>query len=268
MTRQAQRQHETLVKLGRIARDAGAMVRRYFEHVGREQVMHKNQTDLVTIADREVERHLQKRLKEAFPAIAFYGEEGDYAPLSSYERVFVVDPIDGTTNFVHGHPFFAVSIGLREDGQTTAGVVYLPYFDQLYWAGRGQGAWKEGRPIRVTNNEQLLQALAGTGFACVRAGIKPDNVSMLAEVIYRLRGFRTCGSAAIDLCYVAEGHYDVYWEYRLKPYDWEAGALIVAEAGGRVSGFDGQALQDELGRILASNGLLHEKMMDLLAKHS
>ncbi|NMA47231.1 MAG: inositol monophosphatase [Lentisphaerae bacterium] len=268
MTTQGQSRHEMLVKLGCIVRDAGAIVRRYFEHLRGDELIHKGATDIVTVADREVERYLQRRLHEAFPDIAFYGEEGDYAPLASYERVFIVDPIDGTTSFVHGHPFHAVSVGLREEGQTSAGVVYLPYFDQLYWAGRGQGAWKDGRRIRVSTNAKLLNALGATGFGCVRGRIRPDNVPMLSEMIYRLRGFRTCGSAAIDLCYVAEGHYDVFWEYFIQPYDWEAGALIVEEAGGRVTGFDGKAPQDERGRILASNGLLHQEMMDILAKHS
>ncbi|MDD4539866.1 MAG: inositol monophosphatase family protein [Lentisphaeria bacterium] len=268
MTAQRQTKPETLVKLGRIARDAGVIVRRYFEHLRGDEVSHKGATDIVTVADREVERYLQQRLHEAFPDVAFYGEEGHYAPLATYERVFIVDPIDGTTSFVHGHPFHAVSLGLREEGQTSAGVVYLPYFDQLYWAGRGQGAWKDGRRLRVSANADMLQALGGTGFGCVRAHAQPDNVPMLSEMIYRLRGFRTCGSAAIDLCYVAEGHYDVYWEYLLQPYDWEAGALIVEEAGGRVTGFDGQPPRDDVGRILATNGLLHHEMMDIVAKHS
>lgn len=259
--------HETLVKLGRIARDAGAIARGYFAHLRSDEVIHKGATDMVTVADREVEQFLQQRLRAAFPDIAFYGEEGHYAPLSSYERVFIVDPIDGTTSFVHGHPFYAVSLGLREAGVTTAGVVYLPYFDQLYWAGRGQGAWRDGRPIHVTATADLLQALGGTGFGCVRGHARPDNVPMLSDMIYRLRGFRTCGSAAIDLCYVAEGHYDVYWEYLLQPYDWEAGALIVQEAGGRVSGFDGGPPQDGVGRIVASNGMLHQAMLAIVATH-
>ncbi len=260
--------HERLVKMGRVAIQAGKIALGHFNHLHGNEIFHKGtDTDMVTVVDREVETFVRGQLETLFPDIDFYGEEGNYGSLARYDRVFIVDPIDGTTCFIHGHPFFSVSIGLREGGETTAGVVYMPVFDTLYWAGRGEGAWRDRRQIHVTANDDLLKALGGTGFGCVRGHAKPDNVPMYSEMIYRLRGIRTCGSAAIDLCFVAEGHYDVYWEYKLCPYDWEAGSLIIREAGGKVSGFDGKPVEDTVGHILATNGILHDTMLEALSRH-
>lgn len=255
-----------LYHIGRIAREAGAIVKRHFDHLNQSEIHKKGTIDLVTDADRETEAFIHEKLQKQFPDIAFLGEETG-GENGKGAQVFVVDPIDGTTSFVHGHPFHSVSIAYRENGKSMAGAVYLPYFDQLYWAGKGAGAWKDGKRIHVSKTNELINALGATGFGCVRSNIKPDNVPAIADLLYKLQGVRRCGSAAIDLCYVAEGRYDTYWEFHIKPWDWAAGKIIVEEAGGIVTGFDGKEPDDSLGRILSSNGLLHNTMLNEIAKH-
>ncbi len=250
-----------------IARQAGRKAHQHFGKLTGEDVFHKGRVDMVTRIDREVEDFLRLELDRAFPGVAFYGEEGSYGDLAALDRVFVVDPLDGTTSYIHGHPFYSVSIGLREQGRTTAGVVYLPYFDQVYWAVRGGGAFHDGKRLHVSQTPELLDSLAATGFACVRARLERTNLPLFTELMPRLRGIRRCGSAAIDLCYVAEGIYDLYWEFQLQPWDIEAGVLIVEEAGGRVSDLAGGPDYAGKRHFVASNGRVHEEFLAVSRGH-
>lgn len=250
-----------------IARRAGKKAHAHFGRLTAGDVDRKSSVDMVTRIDREVEEFLRAELACAFPDVAFYGEEGSYGNLADLDRVFVVDPLDGTTSYIHGHPFYSVSLGLREGGRTTAGVVYLPYFDQVYWAERGKGAFHDGRPIQVSRTDQLIDSLAATGFACVRARLEHTNLPLFADVMPRIRGIRRCGSAAIDLCYVAQGIYDLYWEFQLQPWDFEAGVLILEEAGGRVTDLAGGPGYAARRHLLASNGRVHDEFLAIARSH-
>jgi len=223
--------------------------------------------DLVTRVDRDLEESIRTDLAQAFPDVAFYGEEGAYGALADYPRVFIVDPLDGTTSFVHGHPFYSISIAYREDGTTRLGVVALPAFGETYWAQRGAGAFHDGRRLRVSDTAVLIESLAATGFACVRARLKPDGLPLFNDLIYRIRGIRRCGSAAIDLCYVAEGRYDLYWELHLQPWDTAAGVLMVREAGGRVTDLGGGPEHEPRRHLVASNGLVHDEFLAVAARY-
>lgn len=253
--------------IGNIVREAGEIARSYFRKPELHNVEFKGEVDLVTVVDGKIEDYLRENLAKEFPDIAFFGEEGDYGKLSELGDVFIVDPLDGTSNFVHGHPFYSISLGLRQSGEATVGVVYLPEFDDLYSAENGKGAKVNGKPIQVSKTDKLLHALATTGFACVRQRIKPDNLPLFTEIVYKTRGIRRCGSAAIDLCYVAEGRYDLFWEYNLSPWDVAAGALICQEAGGVVTNLTGGPEFQECRQIAASNGLLHDAFLEISRKY-
>ena len=258
--------HELLDPLLGTVRRAGAIAMRYFGEVAAGDIEHKSDVDLVTHADREVEAFLQRRLAATFPDAAFFGEERGEGAAAAEGHVFVVDPIDGTTNFVHAHPHFAISVALLADGRVEAGVVYCPVFDDMYYAIRGRGAYCNERRLRVSRADTLIDALAATGFAAVRQRRKPDNIPLFTEAIYRLRGVRRAGSAAMDLCFVAEGRLDLFWEYNLQPWDILAGTLLVTEAGGRVSDFTGGPDYADAGKILATNGRLHDDFLALIAE--
>ena len=218
-------------------------------------VEYKGETDLVTAADRRVEEFLRERLGQILPDAGFLGEEGtDTRAAGGGGRHFVVDPIDGTVSFVHGLPNYAVAVALKEGGETVFGAVYCPPLDQMYHAVAGGGAWKDGRRLQVSGTDELLKALAATGFACVRARRQPDNLPIFTRAIYKLRGIRRFGSAALDLCLVAEGKLDLYWEICIQPWDIAAGTLILREAGGRVTDLDGHggAAAEQHREILAT----------------
>lgn len=252
-------------QLAEIMRAAGELSLRHFGRLQASQIEFKHETDLVTAADRDVELFLLERLRELAPDAGFMGEEksGGDRPLG--DRYFVVDPIDGTTSFVHGLPYYSVSVAYKEHGETVLGMVHLPCFGDTYHAEPGKGAWKNGKTrLQVSTSDRLIDALGATGFACVRARLKPDNLPIFSEAIYRIRGIRRLGSAAIDLCYVAEGKFDLYWEINIQPWDIAAGALIVTEAGGTVSDLDGGPGQEARRQILATNGHLHTDFLDLI----
>jgi len=250
-----------------VAQQAGRIAQEHAGRLRRDEIFHKGSTDMVTRVDRELEDLIRSELARAFPAVAFHGEEGSYDPLADLPRVFVVDPLDGTTSFIHGHPFYSVSLAYREAGVTRLGVVYLPAFGETYWSVHGSGAFHDGRRLHVSDTAVLIEALAATGFACVRARLEPDGLPLFNDMIYRIRGIRRCGSAAIDLCYVAEGRYDLYWELNLSPWDTAAGALMVREAGGRVTDLAGGDAMDARRHIAASNGLLHDEFLAIAAHY-
>ena len=253
-------------KAAAIAREAGARLREFFsEGVATE---YKGDVDLVTVADRTVEKLIRTRLSEVFPDHGMYGEEGTREKLEREFRWYV-DPLDGTTNFAHGFPQFCVSMGLeqrpaglgpQQDGVLVAAVIYDPMRDELFSAERGRGAKLNGRPAQVSRIPDLAEALVSTGFPSRKRHENP-NIHFYHEFTLRSHGVRRAGSAALDLAYVAAGRLDAFWEFNLNPWDTAAGILLVEEAGGRVSDFSGNRVQLESREVLASNGLIHDEMV-------
>jgi len=244
------------------ALEAGRIHLQYFRRA--LDVRKKGPIDLVTAADLEVERTFRARIARECPGHVVIGEEAESAAAAPGRCRWIIDPLDGTTNFAHGLALFCVSIALEIDGQLALGVVYDPVGEELYTAERGGGARLNGRPLAVSTRGELIDALLCTGFPyAVRDG-RARQVRVFEAFLTRARAVRRLGSAALDLCYVAAGRFDGFWEEELHPWDVAAGALIVAEAGGTVTGYDGQPL-DVFGRhILATNGPMHPLMLEVI----
>ena len=243
-----------------VAREAGALLLERFGRLTGAEIARKGPRDLVTSADKDAEAHVVRRLSEAFPDHAIVAEEGARRASLDGRPAWFVDPLDGTTNFVHGIPVFAVSIGYVEEGRPRLGVVHAPALGKTWWGGPGQGAWEDDRPVSVSATPMLSEALLATGFAYDVDRLPDDNLDNLASLARRARGIRRLGSAAIDLAYVAAGHFDGYWELHLNPWDVAAGAALVLAAGGRITDFRGG--EDYLhGRhLVATNGILHDEL--------
>jgi myo-inositol-1(or 4)-monophosphatase len=248
------------------ARDAGRILA---ERFGRTlEITNKSELDLVTESDLASERLIIERIKTYHPRHAILAEEsGASAPVDQELRSewrWIIDPLDGTTNYAHGYPCFCVSMGLEHDGTMELGVIYDPMRDELFTAERGQGASLNGRRIEASPVNSLSGALLCTGFPYdVRE--RSEFARHFANFIMNAQGVRRDGAAALDLAYVACGRFDGFWEEGLKPWDVAAGALMVTEAGGRVSNYTGEPLSIFHPPILASNGLLHEQMMHVLS---
>ncbi len=251
-----------------IAREGGARLREFFaQGVATE---YKGDVDLVTVADRTVEKLIRNRLGEVFPDHGIYGEEGTRDRLDREFRWYV-DPLDGTTNFAHGFPQFCVSLGLEqrgpglqdgEDGTLVAAVIYDPMRDELFAAERGGGAAVNGQTITVSKSAHLAEALVATGFPSRKRHQNP-NIHFYHEITLRSHGVRRAGSAALDLAYVAAGRLEGFWEFNLNPWDTAAGILLVEEAGGRVSDFQGGPFHLNSEETLASNGLIHDELVSI-----
>ncbi len=251
-----------------IAVEAGSLLRDYY-HKG-VATEYKGDVDLVTEADRASEKLIVERLHVVFPEHGVYGEEGTRSHLDSEYRWYI-DPLDGTTNFAHGFPVFCVSMGLErrstsasagEDGEIVAGVLYDPLRDELFTAEKGRGAFLNGAPIHVSRTRDLAEALVATGFPSRKRHDNP-NIHFYQEFTLRSHGVRRAGSAALDLAYTACGRFDAYWEFNLNPWDTGAGSLLVTEAGGTMSRFDGSRFRLDSQEILATNGLLLDEMLSL-----
>lgn len=244
-----------------IARQAGALLRGFYEKgVATE---YKGDVDLVTEADRASERLIREKLKAAFPDHGIYGEEGTREQLESQYRWYV-DPLDGTTNFAHGFPAFCVILGLERraaglaadaDGEILAGIVYDPLRNESFVAERGKGAWLNGKRIHVSKTKTLAESLTATGFPSRKRHGSP-NVHFYQEITLRSHGVRRAGAAGLDLAYVACGRLDGFWEFNLNPWDTSAGVLLVEEAGGMVTHFDGGQFTLDSREVLATNGLI------------
>jgi len=226
-------------------------------------VSFKGAIDLVTEADLASEQAIVALLRERHPGHDILAEEGDYGYLGTDQR-WIIDPLDGTTNFAHGFPWFAVSIALEVRGQVVLGAVFNPHNRELFVAERGCGATLNGRPLQVSTTESLDRALLATGFAYDHK-VNPANNYLHFERFQRAaQAVRRAGVASLDLACVAAGRFDGFWELKLKPWDVAAGVLLVEEAGGRVSDYAGFEMPLDKGEILASNGLLHMPMQELL----
>ena len=245
------------------AREAGALLRSLRAEAASHPDL-KGPIDLVTAADRASEDFLVAYFQKHTPTCAIVSEEAGGA-IPPHGLAWVMDPLDGTTNFVHGLPYYAVSIALVENQVPVIGVVYVPEFDQTFAAGTGMGATLDDTPLRVTTTSSLAHALVATGFPYDVWINHEDVLASLAAVVTHARGLRRLGAAAIDLAYVAAGIFDAFFELRLKPWDFLAGALIVEEAGGTVSDFTGARLMPFSQSILASNGHLHDELVQLLS---
>ena len=248
-----------LPPMSAIAREAGALLMQYF-HQGLK-IEYKGDADLVTAADRAAEKLIRERITQQFPSHDVLGEEqglddqgGDYR--------WYVDPLDGTTNFAHGYPVFCVSMALehRAESRRVAGVVYDPTRDELFAAEQGSGAQLNGKPIHVSKAATLKECLLATGFPSHKRHKNP-NIHFYHQITLRTHGVRRAGSAALDLCNVASGRFDGFWEFNLNPWDTAAGVLIVEEAGGKVTRFDGSAFRIDSSETLGSNGLVHEALL-------
>jgi myo-inositol-1(or 4)-monophosphatase len=224
----------------------------------------KGDKNLVTEVDRESERLIVSHLLNSFPTYNIVAEEGEYPQGDSPFR-WVIDPLDGTTNYAHGFPWFCVSIGLEVAGAIVAGVIYNPVHNELFTATRGGGAFLNGRRLHVSARSPLKNSLLATGFPYDCATDPVNNFAQFVGFQKVARGIRRAGAAALDLAYVAAGRLDGYWELKLKPWDVAAGVLMVCEAGGTVSTFDGSAYDIYNHRIVASNDLVHVEMISLLA---
>ncbi len=247
-----------------LARESGAHLMSYLSDPDREkEIRLKGPTDVVTRADHEVEARVAQRIQEQFPDHGLLAEEGTL--LRGTEYRWVVDPLDGTVNFAHGVPWFAVSIALEHRGQTILGVVAHPALDEVFVAERGSGAWlsRAGGAfirLRVSTADTLQSSLLSTGFA--GGDLNPRESAAIYHLRRESRGVRNLGSAAIHLGYVAAGRLEAYWEPRLNPWDIAAGLLLVEQAGGRVSDIDGTPLHS--GNILASNGHIHDAILQVM----
>jgi len=247
-----------------VAVEAGEILRRYFGKFNR--VHFKGAIDIVTDADLRSEEFISKKIKKVFKNDSILCEEGSNVE-GSHSRKWIVDPLDGTTNFAHGYPFFAVSIALEVDGEVVLGVVYDPLRDELFSALKGNGAKLNGKKVGVSNVNELKYSLLSTGFPYDVATSPENNLNHWSNFIKRAQAIRRDGSAALNISYVACGRFDGFWEMKLKPWDMAGGALIVREAGGWVTDFDGGEFNLYSGRILASNGKIHQQMVDVLKIH-
>jgi myo-inositol-1(or 4)-monophosphatase len=248
-----------------LARSAGAIQRARYETT-LEIHTKSAPVDLVTEVDRACEALIVARLTEVRPGDAILAEEGGGGDRADAAWRWIIDPLDGTTNYAHGYPRFCVSIGVERDGVRAAGVVYDPLMDELYHATAGGGAYRNGQAIEVSPETRLDRSLLATGFAYDRRESEVDNLDHFGAFLKRARALRRDGSAALDLCYVASGRLDGYWELKLSPWDVAAGALILDEAGGRFSDFTGTGNGRSGREVLASNGHIHQAMLDVLRR--
>ncbi len=242
-----------------IARDAGAVLMKHFRRL--ETYDKKGAIDLQTVADRESEETVVSAILERFPDHAILGEEGGRAGNADSDYVWIADPLDGTTNYAHGLRIFCVSLALVHKGEPLAGAVFAPALDEMYLAALGTGATRNGETLRVSTADTLDDSLIVTGFPYNRRDHLDSLMGMHREVLARSRGVLRMGAAALDLAFVAAGHFEGYYEYGIHPWDVAAGVLMIREAGGQASGLlAGEEFDVYKPRLLATNGLIHEEL--------
>ena len=244
------------------AKGAGAILMEHFGQISSYE--HKSTPiDLLTIADTQSETFILKEITKTFPDHHIIAEESAIVENNSDYR-WVIDPLDGTTNFVHNLPIFAVSIGLQHKGETIVGVVYNPAADKCFWAEKNGGAFLNGESIHNTSTNTLSNSLLVTGFPYTHDDRWSKGFDLFKILYGKTQGVRRLGAAALDFCFVAMGRFDGFWEFGLQPWDVCAGALILEEAGGKVSDWDNSPMPFSGDRVLATNGFIHEEMKDIL----
>ena len=254
--------HEYLQEAISAARIAGQYQKSRFAST--LEIEMKGEKDLVTEVDKESERLIVEHLLSRFPGHDIIAEEGDYLQAGSPCR-WIIDPVDGTTNYAHGYPWFCSSIALELEGELIAGVIYNPIYDELFTASKGDGAYLNGNRLSVSTRMPLSNSLLGTGFPYDCATDPANNFASFIAFQKSARGIRRAGAAALDLAYVAAGRLDGFWELKLKAWDVAAGVLMVREAGGVITTFDGSPYDVFNDKIVASNGLIHDSMVTMLA---
>jgi len=247
------------------AQKAGRGLKRDFGEVENLQVSVKGPGDFVSAADRKAEKILFEELSKARPGYGFVLEESGKIEGADKSHTWFIDPLDGTTNFLHGLPIFAISIGLAREGQIVAGLVYNPANDDMFIAEKGQGAYYNNRRLRVAARRDMADALIGCGVPHIgKAKEHPRFKAELSAVMARAGNIRRLGAAALDLCFVASGSYDGFWERNLQPWDIAAGIIIIKEAGGFVTDADGGCDMLTKGSICAGNDVMHRNLLELI----
>jgi myo-inositol-1(or 4)-monophosphatase len=246
------------------AEKAARGLKRDFGEIEQLQVSQKGPADFVSNADLKAERTIREELAKARPGYGFLMEESAEVVGTVADHRWIVDPLDGTTNFLHGLPHFAISIALEVKGEITAGLIYDPAKNEIFWAEKGQGAYCNDRRMRVSGRKHLPECILATGIPFLGHGHAKGFLHQLEAAMRETAGVRRFGAAALDLAYVAAGRYDGFWEEALSPWDMAAGIIMVREAGGYVSDLKGGHKMMESGAILASNGTLHAPLQALL----
>lgn len=255
------RKTELLQDAVRISRLAGSLLKDRL--LTDFSVMHKGDVDLVTEMDRSAQDLIEREILVKYPDHGILAEE-DLDLHGSSGFLWIVDPLDGTTNYAHRFPAFSVSIAVVYEDETLCGVVYNPVSDEIFKAVSGEGASLNAMPLKVSDAGQLTDSLLGTGFPYEIRETPQPTLGYFERFVRKAQDIRRCGSAALDLCFVASGRLDGFWELGLKPWDVAAGALIVREAGGKVTDFSGKELGMDVSQVLASNGNIHAQMMEVL----
>jgi len=258
--------HPMLTIATQAARSAGRLIVRFLDQLDQKDISEKSLHDYVTKADKLAEQEIIQHIRRHYPHHAILAEEsGAISNPESNERfTWIIDPLDGTMNFIHGIPHFAISIALKMDNRLEVGLVYDPIKDELFTAARGKGAHFNNRRIRIQNRSKLDQALVGTGFPHTSPHLFPKYLRQFEAITPACAGVRRMGSAALDLAYVAAGRLDAYWEMGLNSWDIAAGALLVLEAGGIVSDFEGKDQYLERGEIVVGNTKMHAALLELI----
>lgn len=249
------------------ARTAGNLIIRAQTDVENLTIIEKGHNDFATHVDRLAEEVIIDTIHRVYPQHAILGEESGFIGNRDAEVTWIIDPLDGTTNFLHGFPQFCVSIAVQQNEKITHGVVYDPTRDELFTASRGNGAQMNGRRLRVSKRDKLDTALLGTGFPFREFGFLDEYLTFFKALIPNCAGIRRAGAAALDLAYVAAGRLDGFWEFGLKPWDLAAGSLFIQEAGGWVTTLDGKADFLEAKSILAAPPRIHQQMLELYQRH-
>jgi len=244
-----------------VSKEAGYFLKKNFEN--KKRIEYKGDVNLVTSYDKLSQDLIYKKLKSYFPHHSFLAEE-NLEHAGEEEFRWIIDPLDGTTNYAHGYPIFCVSVALEYRGKVILGVVYNPMLDELFWGIENKGAFLNSKKIKVSSTKELDKSLLATGFPYDLRESKNNNINHFNNFVLKAQAVRRCGSAALDLCYVACGRLDGFWELKLFPWDIAAGMLIVKEAGGKLSDFKNNEIDIYTKEIVASNGLIHSQMVKIL----
>lgn len=251
----------SLAELEDVVRDAGSIALTYFKDIKNVGLNKKSPRDFVTAADVAVEAFLKETLTNKYPEYGFWGEESGQS--ANQTNRWIVDPIDGTHSFSRGQYFWSISVALEIEQELIVGAVYAPALNDYYCAEKSKGAWKNGLPIHVSSETNLAESMVATGFACLRSFLIDNNLERFARIAHNTTGQRRFGSAAMDLCLVADGQVDAFWEQELNLYDVAAGALIAQEAGATITDFKGnEGLFPK--QVLATNGLILSQILPLM----